>query len=358
MKIIGVMSGTSLDGVDLVAVEFFHENDKIAFRLLASETVSYDLKWKKILQEAVLLSGEKLCSLDQAYGHFLGSLVSQFLHKYSLHADLVSSHGHTIFHQPQNGFTTQIGNGSAICSETGITVVNDFRTLDVALGGQGAPLVPIGDQLLFNDYTYCLNLGGIANISYNNAVGHRIAFDICPVNMMLNRLAEEKQLAFDKDGELAANGNVNQELLSTLNQLDYYQHSPPKSLGYEWFLQNFLPKVSSFSISVEDKLSTVCHHVAQQVSLALQMQQPNQSILVTGGGAKNKFLVALLNRYCSIKVAIPETQLIDFKEAIVFALLGYLRLQNIPNVLCSVTGAKRDSVSGVLHGNFSSFTER
>jgi anhydro-N-acetylmuramic acid kinase len=351
MKVIGVMSGTSLDGVDLAYVEFTEENSQFEFSLEASETIPYTAEWMKKLKESMSLNAESFCKLNVDYGHFLGKLVNDFIKKNNLSVDLIASHGHTIFHQPQNKFTVQIGDGASIHAETRLPVVNDFRSLDVALEGQGAPLVPIGDQLLFSEYSYCLNLGGIANISYQDKNQARKAFDICPVNMILNSLSEEVGLTYDKDGQLAEKGNLIDQLFNQLNRLEYYKLSSPKSLGYEWFVKMFQPLVKSSPISVEDKLNTVCHHIAFQIGTTISSDDKNSKILVTGGGAKNLFLVSLLRKYCTSEIVIPDEKIIDFKEAMIFALLGYLRIHSKTNVLSSVTGAKNNSISGALHGS-------
>ncbi len=350
MKVIGVMSGTSLDGVDLAFVEFKEGNGQINFSLQACETISYNNEWKKSLKESISLNAESFCKLNVDYGHFLGKLIIDFIKKNNLSVDLIASHGHTIFHQPQNKFTVQIGDGASIHAETKLPVINDFRSLDVALGGQGAPLVPVGDQLLFSEYKYCLNLGGIANISYQDKNQIRKAFDICPVNMILNYLSEETGMPYDKDGLRAEKGNLSDTLFNQLNQLEYYKLSAPKSLGYEWFLQTFLPLVKSSSLSTEDKLNTACHHIAFQIAKTIVGDDKNSKMLVTGGGAKNKFLLSLLKKYCATEAIIPEGKIIDYKEALIFALLGYLRVQNNTNVLSSVTGASANSISGALHG--------
>ena len=260
-------------------------------------------------------------------------------------ADIISSHGHTIFHQPDKAFTFQLGSGATIASTTNITTISDFRTLDVALGGQGAPLVPIGDKLLFHEYDYCLNLGGFANISFdvNNL---RIAFDICPVNLVLNDLASQKNRSFDKDGEIGASGKINPSLLNSLNSLDYYSQKWPKSLGREWVEKNIYSLFTDPVLSIEDRAATFYEHVAYQLSEVLGF---SGRILLTGGGAKNKFLVKKLMEKTPCQIVKPENQLIDFKEALIFAFLGVLRFNGQINCLSSVTGADIDNIGGVIH---------
>ncbi len=348
MKVVGIMSGTSLDGVDLALVNF-EEKGSLSFQILGAETIPYSNIWKTKLKNAFFMNAEQFLKLHNEYGEYLGRLCKDFLKKCNQQTELIASHGHTVFHQPGSRFTFQLGNGASIAAISGITTVCDFRSLDVACGGQGAPLVPIGDRLLFSEYDYCLNLGGIANISFEKDQ-KRIAFDCCPVNMILNKLANEKQLDYDKDGLLAAKGNLHQELLNRLNKLGYYHHSYPKSLGAEWFSSEFLPVVEQYSIATEDKLHTVCHHIAYQIGNCLMTSvSHNSKMLVTGGGAKNSFLADLIRQYCKVQIVIPEEIIIDFKEALIFALLGYLRIKEKDNTLSSVTGAKENSAGGAVY---------
>lgn len=350
--IVGIMSGTSLDGVDLACVSFKEADDKIRYNLIAAETIPYDNEWKKQLKKLTGADALTYAYANTALGWHLGTLAKNFINKNKLKADFVASHGHTIFHQPHNGLTTQIGEGASVAAAAGLPVVCNFRTLDVALGGQGAPLVPVGDKYLFNEFDFCLNLGGIANISFDNLKGERIAFDICPVNMMLNELALQKDMEYDKDGILASTGNISQSLLDKLNALDFYKTPPPKSLGYEWFSDFFMPLVQSANISTEDKLRTVCEHIAVQISHIANdntFKTSGARMLATGGGAFNKFLMGLLTKYSKAEIVIPDKDTINFKEAIVFALLGYLRWHNLPNALASVTGAQKDSSGGAIY---------
>lgn len=346
VKVIGTMSGTSLDGLDLAAVEFSNENGQWNFSLLYSETIRYTEEWYQKLQTAPTLSGEKLIELDANYGIFIGSKISRFIQKTNFAPDLIASHGHTVFHQPEKHFTLQIGNGAHIFANTQITTVADFRTGDVALGGQGAPLVPIGDQLLFTEFDYCLNLGGFANISFQGN-GQRIAFDVCPANIVLNHFAEKQGLPFDKNGELGKQGKLNNELLPKLNALTFYAQNPPKSLGREWVENEFFPILNSIKISDSDKLRTVYEHCAIQISMAAV--KPGK-ILITGGGALNAFLIERIKSHIQPEVVIPSKEIIDFKEALIFAFLGVLKVRNEINCLSSVTGANRDSCCGVIYG--------
>ncbi|HQW22376.1 MAG TPA: anhydro-N-acetylmuramic acid kinase [Bacteroidia bacterium] len=343
-KVIGVMSGTSLDGVDLAYCTFTHD-DHWSFKFHFGQTIPYDAEWKRKLSTAQFLPKDSLIILDKEYGSYLGILVKAFMDTNKIDVDFISSHGHTIFHQPKKGITVQIGSGEAIKIATGKTVVCDFRKGDVALGGQGAPLVPIGDKLLFSQMNYCLNLGGIANISFDKNE-ERIAFDICACNMVLNDLVSERGLSFDNDGEIASAGKLNKELMEALNEIPFYRQTFPKSLGREDVEGDVFPLLKKYEISLEDKLNTFCKHIAIQISNVLEKDVSDSKMLVTGGGTLNKFLLECIEDKCNLKIIIPQKEIIDFKEAIIFAFLGVLRMRNEVNCLKSVTGASADSSGG------------
>lgn len=349
--VIGLMSGTSLDGLDIAACLFSGEGASQRFQLLRAETIEYDARLKKKLSGLMSASALEYAQMDFDFGYYMGDQVAVFLDRHSLRADLVASHGHTIFHQPHLGFTSQIGHGACISARCRLPVIYDFRSLDVALGGQGAPLVPIGDKLLFGDFTYCLNLGGIANISFDDSRGNRVAFDICPVNMVLNELASKLNKEYDKNGDIAASGKLSPDLLDQLEILDFYHQSGPKSLGREWVEKNIFPLLDRYPIPVSDKLHTFCAHIARRVAAVLPVKNGKEKkILITGGGAFNTFLINVFRKTFSRKIAvhIPDRDIIAYKEAIVFAFLGYLRAIEVPNCLASVTGASRDSLGGLL----------
>lgn len=347
-NVIGVMSGTSLDGVDLAHIHFKVKNQKWSFEILECETIGYSQNWLDQLKIAVEFSNESLQKLNSDYTLLLGNIISDFIKKFKIeNIDAVCSHGHTILHQPQNGLTLQIGNLSEIADYINQTVVCDFRVQDVQLGGQGAPLVPIGDRILFSDYDYCLNLGGFSNISFEEN-GQRIAFDISPVNTVLNFYANQLGLDYDDKGQLTRTGAVNINLLNQLNQLKFYQKNYPKSLGFEFVKETILPLMENYTIPIEDKLRTFTEHVAIQINLALP--DKNRDLLITGGGAYNTFLIERIQFHLpEMKIIIPEKKLLEFKEALIFALLGVLKLRNEINVLASVTGAKGDHSSGNIH---------
>lgn len=348
-RVIGLMSGTSLDGLDIAYCAFSFDKGKWKYSIKCAETIKYSKDWHEKLKEAYQYSGEKLMQTHSEYGELLGNKVADFIKKHTIkEIDFVSAHGHTVFHNPELGYTFQLANGAGIAAACGIKVVCDFRTLDVALKGQGAPLVPIGDRLLFPEYDFCLNLGGYSNISFESG-GKRIAFDVCPVNTALNYLAESKGKDYDKGGAMAKSGKINSELLSKLNALEYYQKNKPKSLGREWFSGCFLPVINSYSISVEDKLATVTEHIAIQTSRIIAEARKKGKVLITGGGAHNSFLVLKMReKLPAHQLVIPSKELIDFKEALVFAFLGVLKMEQKINTLSSVTGASKDSSGGVI----------
>lgn len=349
-NVVGVMSGTSLDGVDLAHIQFTIANGKWSFKIDESETVSYDNSLVKRLKEAVDYTETELENLNKEYTEILGKIIRNFIDKYKLkNLDAVCSHGHTILHQPNNGFTLQIGNLADIATIVDQKIICDFRVQDVKLGGQGAPLVPIGDRILFSDYDYCLNLGGFSNVSFEEGE-KRIAFDISPVNTVLNFYANQLGFAYDDKGEISRKGSVVEGLLSELNQLEFYQMNYPKSLGFEFVKTTVLPIIEKYSVSIEDKLRTFTEHIALQISKALP--QKNGMLLVTGGGAYNNFLIERMQSHLpEMQIEIPNTKIIEFKEALIFALLGLLRLRNEINVLSSVTGAAYDHCSGTIFDN-------
>ncbi|APZ46526.1 anhydro-N-acetylmuramic acid kinase [Polaribacter reichenbachii] len=341
---IGVMSGTSLDGVDLVYVKF-DKNDYRNFEILNSETVSYSKNWKQVLQNAIHSSEKELNELDLNYGRLLGDIINDFINNNAIvNIDFIASHGHTILHQPEKGITLQIGNGNEIAKITKQKVVCDFRTQDVKLGGQGAPLVPIGDEIMFSNYDFCLNLGGFSNISFKKD-DKRIAFDICPVNIVLNFYANKLGFEFDKSGEIAKSGTINHQLLAELNALEFYQKIPPKSLGLEWVQQNIFPLIDQLEQDVPSVLGTFTAHIATQIS---SIVKGSASVLYTGGGVFNTFLMQEIACYTNVKIGLPDNKLIHFKEALIFAFLGLLKIDNQVNCLASVTGAKKDHSSGVI----------
>ncbi len=341
------MSGTSLDGLDIAYCEFTKEKNRWNYQIFHAETVPYSNQWKETLSNLDTGSALDFVTADIEYGHLLGRLVRDFIDRNKVVPDFIASHGHTIFHRPENKITSQIGRGSAISAETGLKVVCDFRSLDVALGGQGAPLVPIGDALLFQEFGFCLNIGGFANISFH-ADGNRFAYDVCPANIVMNQLASQAGKDYDHNGLMAASGNVNYNLLEKLNQLAYYSMDYPKSLGKEWVVQHVFPLLSSSDLSGNDQLATFCEHIAMQVATAAGVKR-RARLLITGGGAFNKFLISRISHHANAEIIIPDPYTINFKEAMIFAFLGVLRWRNETNCLQSVTGAMKDSSGGAIY---------
>lgn len=341
---IGLMSGTSLDGLDICFVRF-EKAYSWSFNIIKAETVSYSETLCDRLKNAINLPAEELLELHSAYGFFLGQTVKSFIEKHQLkNIDLIASHGHTVYHQPQKKFTLQIGDGRAIKLETGIPVVYDFRSQDVLMGGNGAPLVPIGDELLFSEYDACLNLGGFSNISLQYE-GKRIAFDIAPVNIILNKLAQDLGKNFDESGNLARKGIIHKELLSSLNSLEFYHQTHPKSLGVEWCNVNIFPLLEN--LNTLDALATITEHAAYQIAEIINKSQL-RNVLFTGGGTYNNYLIEKIRNKTKAEIIIPEKEIIDFKEALIFALMGILRLNNEINILASATGSNADHCSGII----------
>jgi anhydro-N-acetylmuramic acid kinase len=376
-SVIGLMSGTSLDGLDIAYCNFKNENEKWKFEISKAETIPYNKEWAERLHLLSQQNAFDFVKTHIEYGHLLGRLAKEFILKHKIKIDFVASHGHTVFHQPHLKITSQIGDGAAIASHCDVPVICDFRALDVALGGQGAPLVPIGDKLLFSEYEACLNLGGIANISLSpnplpkerGEKAEIIAFDICPVNIAANELAAIVGKKYDDGGRIGARGKVNDDLLSKLNSLDFYKQPFPKSLGREWIDENIFPILNNYKLSVEDKLCTFYEHVAIQISTILKslnqqsahshnhsftnLQPPTgnhqPATLITGGGTYNSHLVDRIREISNQQIVIPDQKIIEFKEALIFAFLGVLRMRNEVNTLRSVTGASINSIGGAIY---------
>ncbi len=353
------MSGTSLDGLDIAYCYFALTDEGWRFEIIAADTFPYDEHWQKRLQHITEVSGEALMQTHQELGVLMGKAVNRFMRKHHVDPEFVATHGHTVFHQPENGFTLQIGSSFAMHAASGKPVISNFRDMDLALGGQGAPLVPIGDRLLFGKYDYCLNIGGIANISAE--VGDkRLAYDISPANMVLNHFAQKAGKAYDAGGAMAAAGQVQEDLLDQLDSLPYYRAPFPKSLGYEWVLANVIRPLEKENISTEDMLATLTHHVARQVAGNVHLLQEESGVLpedatllTTGGGAFNEYLIQCIRQYSrdTFRVVLPNELIISYKEALIFAFLGVLRVRNEVNCLSSVTGASKDHSAGIIYGD-------
>lgn len=351
-KVLGLMSGTSLDGLDIAYCHIWQiEKDKWDFKIINAETIPYIQNWKATLKNAIYLSNDEHKELDILYGKWLGEQAKEFITTHNYDIDFIASHGHTSHHKPEEGYTFQLGNGQELANTAQKQVICDYRSLDVKLGGQGAPLVPIGDELFFSNYDFCLNLGGISNISFKKD-NKRVAFDIGLANMPLNYITEKLNLAYDDGGKLAASGKLDKNVFDQLNNLVYYQLPFPKSTGYEWFIAKIVPLIENSSSSPEDLLHTFIHHNCHQIATSIKnnKQKEKNTILVCGGGALNTFFKDTLGEKLNLlaELIIPSKQLINYKEALVFALMGVLKSSDKTNVLSSVTGASKDASSGVI----------
>ncbi len=376
-RVIGLMSGSSLDGLDIAYCEFRTENNKWSFKILKTSVVEYPDEWAQVIKGLPVSNAKTLWETHSGLGNYFGEQINEFIKKNSLKdkVEFVASHGHTIFHFPDKKFTTQIGDGAAIAARTNLPVICDFRSTDIADGGQGTPIVPIGDKLLFPHFRFCLNIGGIANIScktnspnlskarLNDKVGQGegqnqiVAFDVCTANQILNMLANRNGKEYDAGGEIAATGNLNTVLLEKLNALEYYSLPYPKSLDNSFSREMILPVLEELPLSIEDKMRTYVEHIAFQVANHIAMISrkekiefnPKEKILATGGGAFNKFLIERIHAKTKIDVEVPGDETVKFKEALVIAFMGVLRMRNEVNVLKSVTGASKDSIGGAVY---------
>lgn len=354
-RAIGLMSGSSLDGLDIVFAEFQEQGGQWSYEIIQAECTEYSPEWRKDLSEATQLTAADYLLLHARFGHYLGEQVNHFIEQNQLQykVGLVASHGHTTFHIPSQKMTAQLGDGSAIASVTGLPVVSDLRTMDVASGGQGAPIVPMGEKILMRDYDLFLNIGGIANISVNKEQQY-IAFDVCPANRVLNMLAADAGKEFDDKGTMAAEGEINELILSELNQLDYYKKSYPKSLANDFGVEVIYPLIKGKNISIENGLRTYTEHIAVQIYQAVASvirTTSDHKLLITGGGAFNDFLINRISELLKpsgVEIVIPDQKLVQYKEALIMAFLGVLRWREDNTVLASVTGAKRSTIGGAL----------
>ena len=346
INIIGLMSGTSVDGLDICYVSF-DNNDPSKYEIIDCETIDYDDNLKTKLKNVIEMDNDQIKQIDKEFGEFIGLNVLKFIKKNTLYkADLISSHGHTVFHEPKFNKTLQIGNGEIINKVTKIKTVNNFREQDIQLGGQGAPLVPIGDKLLFDDYKYCLNLGGFTNISVKDS-RTIYAYDICPLNTVLNHYANKLGYECDLGGKLSEKGVINIDLFNELNDLEYYKKSYPKSLGLEFVIENIFPITEKYKMKEVDILATYIEHASFQIKRNIDN---GSKVLLTGGGTFNNNLIKTLNHDSKINFIVPDKTIINYKESLIFALLGYLKINGKVNCLRSVTGASNDHSSGDIYG--------
>jgi anhydro-N-acetylmuramic acid kinase len=354
-RVIGLMSGSSLDGLDIAFTEFHENGGKWNYEILKADCYSYPNDWMQRLKNSTALSAMDYLLLHVDYGHYIGKQVNRFIEENGLQYQvaLIASHGHTTFHLPAKRMTAQLGDGASIAAETQLPVVTDLRALDVALGGEGAPIVPIGEKLLLDDYDYFLNLGGIANLSVN--AEKYIAFDVCAANRVLNMLANQMGKEFDEDGKIAESGDVDLNILNELNALQYYKQSYPKSLANDFGTDTVYPILKKAGLSVPDALRTYSEHIVLQIKNSIydfkETKPGDQKLLATGGGALNIFLIERLRqelKNLKIELTIPEKKLVNYKEAMIMAFIGVLRWRQEYNILSSVTGAGRDSINGAL----------
>lgn len=346
--IIGIMSGTSLDGMDLAYCRFTEQNGKWTYQIDHAEIFPYDTAWRNRFLYAQALKGRELLRMEVEFSRLTADCVNDFCQRNNLKPSLIAAHGHTIFHEPANGLTWQMLDGALVAEQTAVPVVCNFRKGDVALGGQGAPLVPIGDELLFSEFDYCLNLGGIANITLKQA-SKRIAYDIVPNNMGYNEAIRRLGKEYDEDGNTARTGKVHHELLRALNSMDFYKQSYPKSIGREYYVETFKPLVQRWSLSVADELATLVEHAAMQIAKAVEGGEPGRKMLATGGGAFNTYLIERIRHHLQCELIIPDEKIVAYKEALIFAFLGLLRMERQTNIRKEITGASRNSCAGAVY---------
>lgn len=356
-KVIGMMSGSSMDGIDLALCNITRTENGYSYTIEQTKTVDYPDRWRVRLSQLRKADAMAYVKTDVFYGHYIGQLINEFIEENKLSVDLIASHGHTVFHYPEIKLTRQVGDGATISAISNLPTITDFRSMDVAKGGQGAPLVAIGDELLFNEYDFCLNLGGFANIS--GKIGeHRVAFDICPANIILNRTARDFNLEYDHNGEIASKGAINYSLLENLNNIDFYSKPFPKSLNRDWINTELWQLVKDGDrLTTEDKMKTFVDHIAIQIARSVeylcQKNTKGKKILVTGGGAFNTTLMDFIRSHSDAEFIVPDSKLVQYKEALIFALMGVLRVENKDNIYKTFTGASSNSISGSLNGDFS-----
>jgi anhydro-N-acetylmuramic acid kinase len=341
--VIGLMSGTSIDGVDLVYANFFYDKHW-NFKILKSKTYDYDIDWQNILKNLSDKDLDSIKPIDKSYTKLLSEYILKFIEEFSIkQIDFISSHGHTALHDPSNSITYQIGNLKELSDYIGLKVICDFRVQDIKFGGQGAPLVPVGEKYIFPEYNTLINLGGFANITIKSN-NNLTAYDICPVNIVFNHLSNLRHLKYDDKGKIASSGKPNIELFDCLQSLDYYKQISPKSLGVEWVNENILPLINSFSeIPLKDLLNTFSKHFASQIAINIKSAKKT---LITGGGAYNDYLIQNIIDLTESEIIIPSSEIIEYKEALIFGFLGVLKDLNINNCYSSVTGATKDHSSG------------
>ena len=359
--IIGLMSGSSIDGLDIAFCRFeFDESPKkgqIQWQIIESTTVPYPINWQNRLRKTTSMSAPELLETDAALGRWMGQEVKKFIHEKELKVDLVASHGHTVFHFPEKGYSLQIGNGNHLAEKCGLPVIYDFRMADIAAGGQGAPLAPVVDEWLFTDYDFFLNLGGIANVACHTKDGF-VGYDVIGANQTLDALAGKLDLAYDKGGQIAAQGTINHQLFESIQQIGFFQENYPKSLDNQWVVKNMTQPILAFNDSIPNKMATMVELIAKNIGTEINQLLPiakreKHQMLVTGGGTHNTFLMEKINHYCDdhIEIIIPKKEIIDSKESLLIALLGLLNFYGVPNSSPTVTGANQNTLGGVWAGD-------
>lgn len=342
-NVLGLMSGTSLDGLDMALCAFNDQNFS-DFEIIKTKTVSFPDSLTQKIKNVLNLSVLDFIELHKKFGTFVGYQINENFSAQTI--DLIASHGHTVVHFPEKNVNFQIGDGATIAAITELPVVSDFRSNDIALSGQGAPLVPAGEKYLFPDFDTFLNIGGFSNVSFWR--NQTIAFDISPANYALNYFSNKLGSNFDFNGNFGKQGVVNPELFNELSDLDFFRDEYPKSLSDHWFFDVFLPIVDKYDAIIFDKMRTIYELIAVEIGKNLDAFNTNK-VMITGGGAHNKFLIDLINENSKAEVFIPDNEIVNFKEAIIFAFLGFLRFKKIPNCLSSVTGAKFDNIGGAIY---------
>ncbi len=356
--IIGLMSGSSLDGLDIAHCQFTFDGrpqkGQIRWQILDAETIAYPPEWQARLRKTTTMSPVELLETDADLGRWMGNQVRTFVAQRKLKIDLVASHGHTVFHFPEKGFSLQIGQGNHLAEKCGLPVIFDFRTADIAAGGQGAPLAPVVDEWLLTDYDFFLNLGGIANIACHTRDGF-VGYDIIGTNQILDALAGKLNLAYDSGGQLARKGSLNPTLYNQLQKLDFLQQEPPKSLDNQWVRDNMTGPTLAFDDTIPNKMATIVELAAFEIAKEINRlipyaKHPNHQLLITGGGAHNTYLIERIKHFApsNLEIIIPTPQLINYKESLLIALLALLRQYGSPNSSPLVTGAGRNTVGGVL----------
>lgn len=347
MVIAGVMSGSSLDGLDIAVVQFNENND---WELLWTFGTPYSEDWVHRIKNYNELSASEYISFTSAYSYYIGELLDKALANYPGHIDYISFHGHTLMHLPESGITEQIGNGGVIAASLNIPTITDFRIQDVVKGGVGTPLAPLVELHFFQGHDYYLNLGGIANITKIDHADQLMAYDICPCNQVLNYYSQLMGKDYDEDGNVARTGTLNIELIDYLNSIPYFELPAPKSLDNNWIIHEVIPNFPEGR--VEDILHTFCLWMASCIANELDADRAPTSLMVSGGGAHNTFFMECLKKELAPKgctLYLPAKEIIDFKEAILMALMAYNYLEDKPNVLSAVTGASSDSIGGALY---------